>query len=36
MLLVAGGLEVRYQLSVQKILGSKPVGYFCDIEIELI
>jgi hypothetical protein len=32
----AGGLEVRYQLGVQKIPGSKPVGYFCDIESELI
>jgi hypothetical protein len=31
-----GGLGVRHRLSVQKVPGSKPVGYFCDIESELI
>jgi hypothetical protein len=29
-----GGLRVRHQLSVQKVPGSKPIGYFCDIESE--
>jgi hypothetical protein len=28
----AGGLGVRHQLSIQKVPGSKPVGYFCDME----
>jgi hypothetical protein len=32
----AGGLVVRHQLSVQKVPGSKPIGYFCDIIRELI
>jgi hypothetical protein len=32
----AGVLGVRHQLSVQKVPASKPVGYFCDIESELI